>query len=200
MFSNLICANVHYVARGAFHPLWNVCGSETTKIQKCLHKLSNNHIDVVILCCNWDSDPPCIVKRDKRFFALNHVTLSPWVDSRTYSSTSCLSLPTREQDRCCLPPAGAAQRSIGLNRHVAASLLRTNSVEMLDVSWKTTSSSPWLPTRCTHWIITFSAGRTTVSKRNAIKKRIKSTQWVQDFKQLTNKHRRFLSWHDNFCS
>ncbi len=40
--------------------------SETTEIQKCLHKLlKKNHIDVVILCCDLDSDPPCIVKRDK---------------------------------------------------------------------------------------------------------------------------------------
>ncbi len=43
---------------------------ETTESQKCLHKLLNNHIDV-ILCCDRDSDPPCIVERQKnRRFSL----------------------------------------------------------------------------------------------------------------------------------
>ncbi len=43
---------------------------ETTKSQKCLHKLLNYYIDVVILCCDWDSDPPFIVVTDKRVFCL----------------------------------------------------------------------------------------------------------------------------------
>ncbi len=61
--SELICTNI--ITRFAE---CGECGavslSETTKIQKCLHKLLNNYIDVVILCCDWDSDPPCIVEKD----------------------------------------------------------------------------------------------------------------------------------------
>ncbi len=37
----------------------------------------NNHIDVVILCCDWDSEPPYIVERDKYLFSVwNLITLS----------------------------------------------------------------------------------------------------------------------------
>ncbi len=39
----------------AFHLLWSECGavsSETTESQKCLHKLVNNHTEVVTLCCD----------------------------------------------------------------------------------------------------------------------------------------------------
>ncbi len=36
---------------------------------------------VVILCCAWDSGPPCTVETDKQtFFPWNHITLSQWAD------------------------------------------------------------------------------------------------------------------------
>ncbi len=79
----------------------NIWLSKTTNIQKCLHKLLNFHTDVVILCCDWDSDPPRVEKETKTFFTLNPITLSPWVHRRTYSSTSCLLLPTPNRDKCC---------------------------------------------------------------------------------------------------
>ncbi len=80
--------------------------SETTKIQKCLHKLLNNHIDFDIVLWLWFWPT---MHRGKRqtFFTSNHITLSPWVDSRTTSGTSCPSLPTTDQNRRCLPLAGA---------------------------------------------------------------------------------------------
>ncbi len=47
---------------------------ETNETQKRLHKLLNSHINVVLLCCDWDSDPPSIVVRDKcMFFAWNRL-------------------------------------------------------------------------------------------------------------------------------
>ncbi len=53
-FSNLIRENVHYVATGVFQ-FWGACVegdwlSKTTNFQKCLLKLLNNHVDVVISC------------------------------------------------------------------------------------------------------------------------------------------------------
>ncbi len=67
--------------------------SKTTKIQKCLLKLLNNHTDVVILCCNWDSDPPCILERDKyMFFSLESFHIIT-VSRRVTAGTSCFSLP-----------------------------------------------------------------------------------------------------------
>ncbi len=68
-FSNLISLNSHFFTRGCF----TYCGvgaqrnlaNETTEIQKFLHKLCSNHIDVVF-CCDWHSDPPCIVERDPK--------------------------------------------------------------------------------------------------------------------------------------
>ncbi len=39
--------------------------NNVTKIQKRLHELLNKHIDVVSLCCDWDSDPTCIMEKDK---------------------------------------------------------------------------------------------------------------------------------------
>ncbi len=50
------------------------------------------------------------------------ITLSPWVDSGTYSGTSSLSLPTSDWNRSCLPPVGVAWRSISPNRQVVTTL------------------------------------------------------------------------------
>ncbi len=62
--------------------------SKITKIQKCPQKLLNNYIDVDVLCCDWDSDPPFMVERDIHFFAWNHITLS----HGTAGPTSCFPL------------------------------------------------------------------------------------------------------------
>ncbi len=71
---------------------------------------NNQSVKLLNYCCHWDSDTSGIVERDEyMFFTLNRITLSPWEDSGTYSSASCLVLPRTEQDR-----------SMSLNRRVAA--------------------------------------------------------------------------------
>ncbi len=87
----------------AFHWEWReVWQTKTTKIQKCLHKLFSNHVDVFILRCNWDFDPPYIVERDKSaLFSRNHITLS-------------LRIHAGQQDlqRCFLPLAAEERRRL----------------------------------------------------------------------------------------
>ncbi len=77
------------------------------------------------------------------FFALNHLPLSQRVDCGTNSSTFCFSLPTTDRDRHCLPPAGAAWGSIGLNRHVTAIFPRINSAFFKNCS--TSVAHLWSP-------------------------------------------------------
>ncbi len=81
----------------AFHLLWceraAVALSKTMESQKRLHKLFNNHIDIVILCLLifW----PAMHRGERQIhvFAWNCITLSPWEDSETHSLASCFSLP-----------------------------------------------------------------------------------------------------------
>ncbi len=47
---------------------WHKASVQTDGRKLLFHNLLNSHIDVVILCCDWDSDPPCILERDKQTF------------------------------------------------------------------------------------------------------------------------------------
>ncbi len=173
-FSNVIRERSHYIARGAFAyrkvSVKKVCLSKKTTIQKCLHELLNNHIDVVILWCNWDFDSLCIVERDKCFCFKSHHIIT------YYRPGQMLSLP-----------AGATRRNIGLNWLVVATFPQTNSTFFQTYINDTTCNhitvfgpvmrlcqlkrwifldrqrSPACGSWPPHWIITFLTGEITVS-------------------------------------